>query len=145
MRASTVLGSFCLLLVASCGPPAGGRLDHTVVRDAPAQSGCGQVDPLTASRAARAREALARGEACLESGDYAMAERWLSDATRLEPAFRDGFLELGLARHHLGDIGGALDAWETYVELAGETPEARAMRRLMIGLPASAPLASNGY
>ena len=57
--------------------------------------------------ASRAAAALAHGRALIFWGEYALAEAALAEAARLQPGQARAWHDLGMVRHHQGDLAGA--------------------------------------
>lgn len=57
------------------------------------------------------------GVAAAQRKDYSVAAALFQSAAEAEPTFKRAWFCLGAARYHLGDMEGALDAWQRVAEL----------------------------
>lgn len=70
----------------------------------------------------RAQAPYTLGRVALEEGRAKEALAWLEESLRIDPAYPDAWVDLGRARHALGDTTGAILAMEQAVAVAPDYP-----------------------
>jgi tetratricopeptide (TPR) repeat protein len=86
----------------------------------------------------RAKEAFSRGQTAFDAGHYREAREAFEESLAAFPHFRTLF-NIGLCAEKLGDVKGAVDMYQRYVDWPGEVPNREDVATKLTELKASLP------